>query len=176
MKARNGQTQDNRSSNQSMTKNWVADASPWKGPRFQEGFIIIRRGQWDQPERLRCWDRSKQGVDHRERPESVRTVEGYSQHGLSQDPMRVKRTLVPSGSGIVRLYFLCSSSRRIRVLDPGSSASRGSSRSVILTVRHETTSLFPWKLTCMSSFFTRGKSKMAVTVSPSADSRYFTLE
>jgi len=28
VKARNGQTQDNRSPNQSMMKNWVADASP----------------------------------------------------------------------------------------------------------------------------------------------------
>ena len=59
--------------------------------------------------------------------------------------------------------------------DPRSSASRGSSRSVIFTVRHETTSLFPWKLTCMSSFLTLGRSKIAVTVCPSADSRYFTL-
>jgi len=29
MKAGNGQTQDNRSPNQSMMKNWVADASQW---------------------------------------------------------------------------------------------------------------------------------------------------
>ena len=88
----------------------------------------------------------------------------------------MRHTFVPSGSGMVRQYFLCSSSRRIRVPDPRSSASSGSSRSVILTVRHETTSLFPWKLTCMSSFLTRGRSKIAVTVSPSADSRYFTLD
>jgi len=36
VKAGNGQTQDNRSSNQPMTKNWVAGASPWKRPKFQE--------------------------------------------------------------------------------------------------------------------------------------------
>ena len=95
---------------------------------------------------------------------------------MSQDLSGARRTLVPSGSGMVRQYFLCSSSRRIRVPDPRSSASRGSSRSVILTIRHETTSLLPWKLTCMSSFFTRGRSKIAVTVSPSADSRYLTLD
>jgi len=36
MKARNSQTQDNRSSNQSVMKNWAADASLWRKPRFQE--------------------------------------------------------------------------------------------------------------------------------------------
>jgi len=125
---------------------------------------------------LRCWDRSRRGGDHRELPGSLRTVEDHGKHELSRDLSEVRHTLVPSGSGMVRQYFLCSSSRRIRVPDPRSSASRGSLRSVILTVRHETTSLLPWKLTCMSSFLTRGRSKMAFTVSPSADSRYFTLD
>ena len=176
VRAGNGQTQDNRSSNQSMTRNLVADANPEEAKASRK-VIISRRGRWDQPERLKYWDRSKRGGGHREQPGSVQTIEGYSQHELTPRSDRGEgRTLVASGNGMVRLYFLCSSSRRIRVLDPGSSASRGSSRSVILTVRQETTSRFPWKLTCMSSFLTRGKSNMAVTVRPSADSRYFTLE
>ena len=133
------------------------------------------RGRWDWPEMLKYLDRSGRGGGHHELPESLQTVEGRDQHE-GRDPSGVRRTFVPSGSGMVRQYFLCSSSRTIRVPDPRSSTSMGSSRSVILTIRHDTTSLFPWKLTCMSSFFTRGRSKIAVTVSPSEDSRYFTLD
>jgi hypothetical protein len=76
VKAGNGQTQDTRSSNQSMTENWVADASPEEA-KVPRKVIIIRRGRWDQPEKLRYWGRSERGVGHHEQPGSVRTGEDY---------------------------------------------------------------------------------------------------
>ena len=66
---------------------------------------------------------------------------------------RSSLTFVPSGRGIVRVYFFSSRSLTSR---PSSSFSE------ILTVCHVTTRLFQRKLTCACSFFMPGKSKVAV--------------
>lgn len=78
MKARNGQTQDNRSPEDDGELG--GRRQPVENARNLREMIINFRGRWDWPEMLRYLDRSGRGGGHRELPGSLRTVEDHDQH------------------------------------------------------------------------------------------------